>query len=524
MTSQANVPAVQSDSARAAKPRKQSVFSPMTGADGSNIVNLNAWKARMLLSGRGLLGRLLGGSFGGKRDLYEAFGWDKRIQSDQMWTMYSRGGIARRIVHAYPDAVWGNPPTFDGTTKQWTEKWNQIVEDTNLWTAFHRLDRLSQLGQYAVMVIGYDDGARLDTPVNPRKARNLIYLQPYSDRSAIITKWGTDPSKANFNLPEEYTIYPDQSAIETGMLGGGRGVTAVPNRGSFKVHHSRVLHVTQSQLESEVFGTPPLWAVWNYLTDLQKVVGSSAESYWQTANRGMHANLDKDVDLDPEDEAALSEEIDEYHNGQRRFIRTRGVDIKSLGADVADPKGPFETIVTLIAGTTSIPKRILLGSESGHNASTQDKGTWAEKIIEYRTLTATPNFIKPFIKALTAVGVLPATSTAKKPTELWPDAYRLSPLEEAQRANQRATAVNNLGLGLKNIRNLMDRVEAREWVGLKDDGKTEPLDIAAVPDPNADDNNDQKAGDGGVNTPGPGAGTTGTPTSDSNDKGGITQN
>lgn len=510
------------------------VMGPIKGLDGGKVINLQAVRYNMLRSllgglgdfGRGALARLYGGSFGGKRDLYETFGWDINIDSQKMWTMYTRGGIARRIVHAYADAVWGRPPEFEGGTQAWQNAWSSLVEDLKIWSVFHRLDRLTQLGQYAVLVIGYDDGVDLSRPLRTTGgARKVLYLQPYSDRSAIISAWGTDPSKANFNLPEMYTIQPDIAARESAMMGGRTGVPqSMPSRGSFQVHHTRVLHVTQSQLESDVFGVPGLWSVWNYLTDLQKVVGGSAESYWLTANRGMHANLNPEVELEPEDEAALTEEIEEYQHGLRRFIRTRGVEVKSLGTDVADPKGPFETLITLIAGATGIPKRILIGSEASHNASTQDKGNWADHVDEYRKLTAVPHFLQPFIKQLTDAGVLPKTSGTKKPKDVWPPAYQLSPLEAGQRGNQRATAANNLGLALKTLPNLMDRVEARAVIGLEDDGKGTELEInVGTPnDPSVDDP-DQKTGDGGVETAGPGSGTTATPTSDGNGRGGPVQ-
>ena len=516
------VTGLQSGSARSVRKR----VTPMS-APGDNIINLQAVRYGVMRSmlggiagaGRGLLARLTGGAFGGKRDLYETFGWDRAITAEQMWSMYTRGGIARRLVHAYPDAVWGNPPTFDRkkTTTAWIDAWDSLVEDQNLWAIFHRLDRLSQLGQYAVLLIGTDDGQDLSRPLRESGSRKVLYLQPYSDRSAVITKWGTDPTKANFNLPEEYTIYPDLSDRETRALGGAlAGSHASPSRGSFRVHHSRVLHVTQSQLESDVFGAPLLWSVWNYLTDLMKVVGGSAESYWLTANRGMHANLDPEVDLEPEDEAALTEEIEEYQHGLRRFIRTRGVDVKSLGTDVADPKGPFEVLVTLIAGAYGVPRRVLLGSESGHNASTQDKGNWAEHVLEYRKLTAVPNFLRPFIKRMTQIGVLPVTSKAKKPVEQWPDAYRLSPLEEGQRANQRATAAANLSNAISKLPNIMGRQEGRTWLGLDPDDKGDEWEITSnQPEVVVGD----KSGDGGVEAPSPGSGTTATPTSDSNGRG-----
>ncbi len=483
-------------------------------------ININQLMWRVMRMGdvtRGLMARWTGGSFGGKRDLYSVFGWDQTIDSGMMWQMFTRGGIARTIVTAYGDATWGSPPEVTAT-KKWSTAWETLVNDHKIWSVLHRLDRLSNLGQYAVLVVGTDDTAKMDQPVNTGRENKVLYLQPFSDRSAVITAWGTDPKNERFGLPIEYTINPGMAMAE-GRITGGKGIQG-PSRGSYKVHWSRVIHIAQGAMENEIFGVPLLWAVWNYLTDLMKVTGGSAESYWLTANRGMHANVEKDMDLDPDDEAALSEEIEEYQNGQRRFIRTRGVEVTSLGSDVANPEGPFRTLIALIAGTTRIPMRILLGSESAHNASTQDKGNWAEHVEEYRTLQAMPYFLGALVTGFMRMGVIQAIPLDKVKVE-WPSAYRLSPLEQGQMDNQRATAANNLGLALKNVKNLMGRQEARKFVGLPEDNKGDELEIADGG--STDQNGTGSSADGGAPKTGPGSGNTATSGSDSNGSGDATQ-
>lgn len=471
---------------------------------------LNGWGAMA----RSWVNRLTGGGLNTRRHrLYDVFGWDQTITASMLWEAYQRGGIARRIVDAYPDDTWGAPPKLTG--RGFTTQWEQLEEDHNIWSVIHRLDRLSQLGQYAVLLVGTDRG-NLQQPLS--NASRITFLQPLSERSAVITRWGNDPSNERFGLPVEYTVYPGLARTEDAAMNGGHS-GSVPQLGSYKVHWSRVIHYAQGQLENEVFGVPLLWSVWNYLTDLQKITGGSAESYWLTANRGMQANVEPDMDLDPDDEAALTQEIEEYHQGLRRFIRTRGVEVKSLGSDVADPTGPYKANINLIAGTTGIPQRILLGSESAHQASTQDKGAWAEQVENYRVLTAGPSFLKPTILGLQRMGLLAQVRYSKIKQE-WPDAYRLSPLELGQRANQRATALNNIGLAAKNAPNLMTVEEGRDIVGLPEQRKGTTKFEAPV---NPAGNEDDQLGDGGSARAGPGSGTTATPGSDANENGDAVQ-
>ena len=398
---------------------------------------------------RNLLARMFGTEGAGKRDLYNVFGWDRMITVQAMFEMYHRGGIAQRVVDAYPDATWAHPPEVYQDVKEndgWTRAFAELAKNTNLYDALHRADRLSRLGRYAIILVGYDQ-ANLAAPVRGN-SRKVLYFQPYSELSAKITEWNTNSASPRFGMPEFYTIYPDLANNEQRggtMTGDGK----MPSRGSFRVHASRVVHVAQGVMEDEVFGTPMLGSIWNYLCDLMKVVGGSAESYWLTANRGMQVDIDKDAELSDEDAAALSEEVDEYSNQMRRVLRTRGVKVTDLGSRVADPRGPYAVLMQLISGTKGIPQRILLGSEAGHLASTQDKGNWAEQVENNRALGAEPRLLKPLIQNLIAAKALPTPKADVVAN--WPDAYRSGPLERAEISSKISLAANNLGLMFKNM-------------------------------------------------------------------------
>lgn len=384
-----------------------------------------------------------GTAFEGKRDYYDTFGWDRTVTADNMWEMYHRGGIAHRIIHAYPDAVWGRPPQlYIQGNPEWNASWDKLVKQTKLWSAIQRADVLARLGRYSVLLVGTNRG-NLQAPL--RKADTITFLQPYSEKNVRITEWETDPTSPNFGKPKTYMVYPN---LRKNTFASDE-TTTMPVASSFKVHASRVIHMAYGCLENEVYGVPMYAPIWNYLIDLTKVVGSSSESYWLTAYRGIHANVKEDMDLNEDDAAALSDEVDEYLHGLRRVIRTRGVDVKSLGSDVADPRGAFDVLVTLISGTTKIPKRILLGSEAGQLASSQDKGNWSERVEEERANYAEPSIIIPFLAWLNEHGILETDPTTVQ--ILWPDAYRMSPLERGQTAAQTARTIANISKGMEPV-------------------------------------------------------------------------
>ncbi|MEB3059327.1 anti-CBASS protein Acb1 family protein, partial [Parvimonas sp. D9] len=248
-----------------------------------------------------------------------------------------------------------------------------------------------------------------------------------------------------FGKPLVYRVTP--SRVDTT---GSRTIQDVPPvQAPFDVHASHCIHVAREADEDGIFGIPYYVPIWNDLIDLMKVVGSSAESYWRTAYQGLHADVDKELDMDPDDEKNLSEELDEYQHNLRRTIRTRGVTVKSLGAAVADPSGAFNTLLTMIAGSTGIPKRILVGSEAGQLASTQDRGNWAERVEDYRTTHAVPNILWPLLRWLNEYEVYTMDVNAIK--LLWPSAYRQSPMEQAQTGAQTARTLANVQKGLQPI-------------------------------------------------------------------------
>lgn len=411
-------------------------------------------------------------SFGGKRNYQQIFGWDTVITPENMLYMYNRGGIAKRVVDAYPDAVWARPPVIwaegDDT---WTEEWATLVETLDLWQALHRVDKLAGLAHYAIFLIGTNRPG-LDKPLT--SADRVTFLQPYGEASVKIVRYENDVTSPNFGRPSMYRVYPEVPGGLTGRAG-----MATPQQGpvrtSFLVHASRVLHIAKGCLEDEIFGQPDMAPVWDYLTDLRKVVGSSSESYWISANRGLQADIDKEMSLSPDDQAALQDEIEEFYNGFRRFIRTKGVKMNELSNDLANPMDPFNVLVTLIAGARGIPKRVLLGSESGQLASGQDKGNWAERVEENRALHVEPRIIKPFVRKMIALGIIRAPNEGAKLRTLWPDAYRMNPLERGQTSAQTGRVLSYIVKLLESkseqARALMNNEEMRALLGLSTDNR-----------------------------------------------------
>lgn len=414
---------------------------------------------------RALLAFRAGLQFGGKRDLYDIFGYTLRPTFEDYLGRYGRQDIAGRIVDAPAQAVWRSPPQIVAST-EFKTAWDTLIKKNNIWYNLERTDRLAGIGFYSTMLVGFDDSGSLETPATD--AEEILYLQPYGQTSADILKFDEDQKSPRYNLPEMYMLKVADPAHLLGITGTAASKT--PSRKDVKVHHSRVLHVAESILEDEIVGIPRLQRVFNLLDDLIKVVGGGSEAFWLNARQGMQMDIDKDMDLSVPDSEALADEVEEFQHQLRRFIRTRGVTMKNLGTDVADPRGQFEVIIALISGATGIPRRILLGSEAGQLASEQDRANWADRVDERRGSFAEPNILEPFIDILHNAGMLPQGSADVE--FVWPSAFHMSPLETAQTSAQSARSVANLAKqGTKSNPMVITTIEeARVIVGLPAEG------------------------------------------------------
>lgn len=413
---------------------------------------------------RAAMARLMG--LGTARDLWKAFGYPHALSVENYRRAYERGGIAHRIVRAYPDACWcdGAVPRDDagaGTIagedghSRFAGEFYTLQRRMRVFHHLERADRLARLGQFSVLVLGFSDGQRtpLDKPMMGQAP--LAYLAPYAQRNVTITQWDSDPTSSRFGLPVLYRVQTgDQRKESIGQT--------EPNR-AFTVHHSRVLHVVEGKDESDVFGVPALRAVWNYLLDLEKLNGASAETFWLNARGGLAIEAASDASITTEGLAAMKEQAQEYEDQLRRILAFQGAQVKMLTSNVASPQYQAELLQALIAGTTGIPQRIIFGSERGELASTQDENSWEARVDERRSQHCGPELLEPFVLRMIETGNLPAPVGDWWVD--WPEASAASPEKEADIALKRAQAIATYANSAAD--QIVIPEEFRPWLGLE---------------------------------------------------------
>jgi hypothetical protein len=378
-----------------------------------------------------------GVTFGGKRDMYKALGYKRQLFPRDYRSRYRRNGVAARIVEAKPQDTFrggGNlveTPDPMNVTK-FEQAWYDLDKRLRVWPTFQKADILTGIGQYGIILLGAP--GRVETPLIKCAPMDLKFLVAYAEDDAVVTEFDNDETSERFGLPLYYAIKRSDARTPASVN------TAVIGK---KVHFSRVIHIAEI-LDDRTYGFPRLERVWNLLDDLEKVTGGGAEAFWKRADAGMQIALDPTMNLDADEIARMKDETDDYIHGLKRVIRTRGVDMKQLGSDVANLAPSAEGIITQLSASTGIPQRILMGSEQAKLAAIQDRTNWDERIESRRAEYAEPFIVRPFITRMIELGVMPAPETGDY-SVAWSQIRTMDDGEKADLGNRWADINQKMG-------------------------------------------------------------------------------
>jgi hypothetical protein len=440
--------------------------------DGKSIQVLES----MLMARAGLAAKL-GVQFGGDRDLYQALGYKVLLNYTDFLAQYTRQDMAKAIIDRPVKATWqGQLELVESQKAEKTpfeQAWYDLNKRLSLRSLLSRVDRLTGIGRYGTLVLGTDDVRNNEDWMKPLGiVKKLNYVKPFGEDSAKITKFVDDPNNERYGMPLMYTV-------QVADIASGSAST-------INIHYSRVIHITDDNLESEIYGTPRLEAVFNRLMDLEKIVGGSAEMFWRGARPGYQGQVDPNYTMTQATKDDLKNQIAEYDNDLTRILINEGVDLKALAQQIADPSNNLDAILTCVSAVTGIPKRILSGSERGELASTQDAGEWKTYVQSRREDHAEPHIIRPFVEKLIEIKILPMPNEDYMVD--WLDLFSISEKERVSIGQLRASAIREyttnpsaeslmspeaffeIGLGLSQEQ--IDLVHAKNAEGISEEQKS----------------------------------------------------
>lgn len=384
------------------------------------------------------LGRraMLEGKGGKQYDIDGECGYPSEIGPDDYRKMYDREGIASRVVGVLPEESWALDPevyeTEEITETPFEKSWNKLVKRLNVWHYLHRVDRLSGIGRFGVLLLGLNDDRPLDEPVvdldsagmmpkdpAPVGKLKLLYLRVFDESLVSVATWNTNKNSPRFGQPDMYQV--KLINLEDGQqpVGGTPSEDGSPPTTDSLVHWTRVIHVADNRDTSEVYGVPRMQRVFNRLIDIRKIMGGSGEMFWKGGFPGLSFEMmpglaEMGVKLD---EQKLKDAIEAYTEGINRYLALVGVSAKSLAPNVADPSPNIEAIVQFICITLGIPHRVFMGSEQAKLAASQDKRTWNDRLGKRQGEYISPLVVRPFVDRCILFGIVPPPAPPKEPVE-----------------------------------------------------------------------------------------------------------
>ena len=370
-----------------------------------------------------------------KRNHYVDFGYPEQVTFDQFWQMYQRNGIARAGVEKTVLKTWQDNPTLveDDNADEITETEQEVIDrftKLRVWQKVAEVDRRSLVGKYAGLILRLADSKTMREPVEtvPGGLDGLVEVIPAWQGQIEVSEWDTNEASETYGHPTMFQFK------ENGVGGDSS------KQRQFDLHPDRVIVWSA---DATVHGESSLSPGYNDLITIEKVIGAGGEGFWKNAKSAPVLSIDKDAKLEMMAKAMgvsvadLADKMDaqvaDYQKGFDAMLLLQGIEAKTLGITLPQPEEFMLVALQSFAASIGIPLKILIGSQTGERASTEDAKEWSQTIMSRRNNIVVPN-IMDLVERLVRFRVM-----ADKPWSVhWPDLTESSMEEKIARADKMA--------------------------------------------------------------------------------------
>lgn len=361
-----------------------------------------------------------------RRDLDSECGFPKDpIPLELYQGLFDRHPVAYRVLTAMDEEAWKETleiyededpeveTPFEYGVKHLGD--NLEVEEENyyedqdgvsnpLWQYVKQWSQEAGVGQYGVMLLGFDDKKQsLRDPLKKGSAKNLLFIRTFSETEAQVASWETRPDHPRYGRPRSYNLYTYNSTNRV-TRGQAPVLDSLQN-----VHWTRCLHLAKDPGSNRYLSKPGLRVVLNDILSLSKPLYGSGEGYWRAGLPTWLAKTDPKLGGSPRiNRNRIRDQLEQWMNSLQKVLIANGWALESISGSVQDPKTFIDCHLDVIALKISMPKRILLGSERGELASSDDAKKWEATKSEYRKNTVMPKEVVPLINRNIYAGTVPA--------------------------------------------------------------------------------------------------------------------
>ncbi len=183
---------------------------------------------------------------------------------------------------------------------------------------------------------------------------------------------------------------------------------------TFEIHPDRVIIWSR---DGTLNGRSALEPGYNALLDMEKIRGGGGEGFWKNAKSGLSLEIDKDAKIESMAAAMgvgvtevvdrIDEQVEGFNKGFDKSLLLQGIKATPMQVNLPSPEHFFAVAAQSFAASWSIPMKVLIGSQTGERASTEDSEEWAKVNMGRRTNIVVPA-IMTFVNRLERFGLLPS--------------------------------------------------------------------------------------------------------------------
>lgn len=389
--------------------------------------------------------------FGAQKHNHAAdFGYPDQVTFPLAFDAYCRNPLARAAVNKTVGKTWEDQPYLQEFQRDGTEGGDQgetkieadirqRFADLRVWQHLAECDRRGLVGAYSGLILRLADGRQFKEPVErvPGGLEGLVEVIPAWEGQLTVSQWDTDERSKTYGQPLMFQFA--ESAV---------GQQQQPRQ--FEIHPDRLIIWSQ---DGTLNGRSALEPGYNALLDMEKIRGGGGEGFWKNAKSGLSLEIDKDAKVEniaqamgvqPHDVVdKIDEQVEGFNKGFDKSLLLQGIKATPMQVNLPSPEHFFAVAAQSFAASFSIPMKVLIGSQTGERASTEDSEEWAKVNMARRINQAIPS-IMGFVNRLERFGILPAKDWFLS----WTDLTESSMGEKIDRAVKMADVNQKMGAEL----------------------------------------------------------------------------
>lgn len=351
-----------------------------------------------------------------KHDHFKDFGFPEEVTFDHAYSMWRRNALARAAISKTIGKVWVEFPWLleherDGSQGAGRNEETSLerairqrFQELRVWQQLAEADERSMVGAYSAVILRVADGKKFEEPLERVSGGldALLEVIPAWEGQLKVVKWNEDETSPEYGQPILWE-YDENLVTNNDTNVKKRKVT---------IHNSRISVWSK---DGTLNGFSALEPGYNDLVTIEKIVGAGGEGFWKNAKSAPVLSTQEGADLTKMAKLmgielkdlldAMNKQVEDYQKGFDKVLMLQGMTADTMTVNLPQPEQFFQIALQCFAASFNIPLKILVGTQTGERASTEDAREWAIACNSRRQNVVVPAILA-FVKKLEACGIL----------------------------------------------------------------------------------------------------------------------